>query len=58
MFFDLKCETELTKDCPEEAVWAVSSIITNATGHTEYGYLRAWADGVGHPVDVVSQWWT
>lgn len=40
-------------------VWGVYSAITNSTsGENQLGFLRAWADGALHPVDVTSGWWT
>ena len=40
-------------------VWGVYSAITLLeTGEDELGFLRAWADGALHPVDVNSEWWT
>ncbi|CAM9625393.1 unnamed protein product [Ectocarpus sp. 12 AP-2014] len=54
-----KCPEGETEDCPKEEVWGVYSAITNATtGENRLGFLRAWADGALHPVDVDSQWWT
>lgn len=40
-------------------VWGVYSAITIAeTGEDQLGFLRSWAEGALHPVDVISQWWT
>lgn len=53
-----KCESDQIEDCVKETVWGVYSAITNSTGGNELGFLRAWANGALHPVDVTSQWWT
>lgn len=56
-----KCPTGyegVTAECPKEDAWGVYSTMTTSEGEDKLGFLKAWADGAMHPVDVTSQWWT